>query len=80
MDTNNSRPKLAQTLGATHIVNPAEEDVVARLNEITCRASVDEAADFLGVLSIINSIIESIGARGTVPTKRDCSHDCEPRQ
>ena len=68
VDVNSSRLELAKTLGATHIINSAEEDVVARLKEITLGVGVDAAVDCSAVLSVINTMIECIGSGGTAVT------------
>jgi aryl-alcohol dehydrogenase len=68
IDVNQSRLKLAESLGATHTINPTEEDVKTKLNEITVGEGLDAAVDCSGVLSVINTMIESIGAGGTAVT------------
>jgi aryl-alcohol dehydrogenase len=68
VDTNESRLKLATDLGATHTINPEKEDVKARLSEITRQEGLDAAVDCSGVLSVINTMIESIGAGGIAVT------------
>jgi len=68
VDVNKSRLELAEALGATHTINPAEEDVKTRLLEITMGEGLDSAVDCSGVLSVINIMIESIGAGGTAVT------------
>jgi aryl-alcohol dehydrogenase len=64
VDLNESRLKLARELGATHTINPATEDVKAKLLEITGDENLDAAVDCSGVLSVVNTMIESIGAGG----------------
>jgi hypothetical protein len=68
VDTNESRLKLATDLGATHTINPEKEGVKARLSEITRQEGLDAAVDCSGVLSVINTMIESIGAGGVAVT------------
>jgi aryl-alcohol dehydrogenase len=68
VDTNESRLKLATDLGATHTINPEKEDVKTMLSEITRQEGLDAAVDCSGVLSVINTMIESIGAGGIAVT------------
>jgi aryl-alcohol dehydrogenase len=68
VDVNESRLKLAKDFGATHTINPGNEDVKARLLELTAQEGLDAAVDCSGVLSVINTMIESIGAGGIAVT------------
>jgi aryl-alcohol dehydrogenase len=68
VDVNESRLKLAEAFGATYFINPAEEDVMTRLMEITELEGLDAAVDCSGVLSVINTMIVSIGAGGIAVT------------
>jgi aryl-alcohol dehydrogenase len=68
VDVNESRLKLAKELGATHTINSANEDVMARLMELTEQEGLDAAVDCSGVLSVINSMINSIGSGGIAVT------------
>ncbi|KAE9369100.1 aryl-alcohol dehydrogenase [Stipitochalara longipes BDJ] len=68
VDVNESRLELAKDLGATHTINPEKEDVRAKLSEITGQEGLDAAVDCSGVLSVINTMIESIGAGGIAVT------------
>lgn len=68
IDVNESRLKLAKDFGATHTINPEKEDVKARLLAITDGESLDAAVDCSGVLSVINTMLECIGAGGIAVT------------
>jgi aryl-alcohol dehydrogenase len=62
------RLELALELGATHAVNGREEDVVARIAEITGGAGLTHAFDTTGVPAVARSAIEALGARGHLVT------------
>lgn len=68
VDVNENRLKLARELGATHTINPENEDVKEKLLEITGGENLDAAVDCSGVLSVVNSMIESIGSGGIAVT------------
>jgi aryl-alcohol dehydrogenase len=68
VDVNESRLKLAEAFGATHYINPAKEGARTRVMEITDQKGLDAGEDCCGVLSVINTMIESIGSGGTVVT------------
>lgn len=51
------RRSLALELGATHVIDPKSEDVVARVQEITGRG-VDYGVDTTAVPAVINTMIE----------------------
>jgi aryl-alcohol dehydrogenase len=62
------RLALAVELGATHAVNGREEDVVARIAEITGGAGLTHAFDTTGVPAVARSGIDALGARGHLVT------------
>ncbi|HEX5332219.1 MAG TPA: NAD(P)-dependent alcohol dehydrogenase [Cellulomonas sp.] len=62
------RLDLALELGATHIINGREEDVVARIVEITGGAGLTHAFDTTGVPAVARSGIDALGARGRLVT------------
>ncbi len=68
VDVNEGRLKLAKELGATHTINSANEDVMARLMQLSEQEGLDAAVDCSGVLSVINSMIDSIGSGGIAVT------------
>ncbi|WP_277213039.1 NAD(P)-dependent alcohol dehydrogenase [Isoptericola croceus] len=62
------RLELATELGATHVINGQEEDVVARIAEITGGAGLTHALDTTGVSAVARSAIDALGARGHLVT------------
>ncbi|WP_110588206.1 NAD(P)-dependent alcohol dehydrogenase [Microbacterium suaedae] len=65
VDVNPDRLALAAELGATHTVNAKEEDVPARIKEIT-GVGVDYALETSGVSPVLRQAVDSLGVRGTV--------------
>ena len=65
---NESRLKLANDLGATHIINSSNTEVSKAVMDITKQEELDARLDCTGVLSIINNMIELIGHGGTAVT------------
>ncbi|WP_156760082.1 NAD(P)-dependent alcohol dehydrogenase [Microbacterium karelineae] len=65
VDLNADRLALATELGATHTVNAGEEDVPARIREIT-GDGVDYALETSGVSPVLRQAVDSLGVRGTV--------------
>lgn len=49
VDMNESRLEMAKKMGATHVINPAKEDVAARINEITEGRGLDTAIEAVGL-------------------------------
>lgn len=49
IDMNETRLELAREMGATHTINPAKEDVAARIAEITEGRGVDAAIEAVGL-------------------------------
>lgn len=62
------RLELATELGATHAVNGREEDVVARIVEITGGRGLTHALDTTGVPAVARSAIDALGGRGHLVT------------
>lgn len=62
------RLELALELGATHTINGREEDVVARIAEITAGAGLTHAFDTTGVPAVARSAVDALGARGHLVT------------
>jgi aryl-alcohol dehydrogenase len=75
VDLNWTRLKLAEAFGATHFINPTTEDALIKLMEITERDRLDAGVDCSGVLSVINTMIESIGSGGIAVTIRNLGND-----
>lgn len=66
VDTNPDRLAMAQTLGATQSVNPAEVDVVALLLHATEGRGADVAVDAVGNTLVRQNAVGSIRRGGTV--------------
>jgi aryl-alcohol dehydrogenase len=64
VDTQTSRLKIARELGATHTINPTEQDVVGQVMKIT-GYGVYYALDTTGIPAVIRSAVESLAPRGT---------------
>ncbi|GAB3170945.1 NAD(P)-dependent alcohol dehydrogenase [Myceligenerans halotolerans] len=62
------RLALAIELGATHAVDGREEDVVARIAEITGGAGLTHALDTTGLPAVARSAIDALGGRGRLVT------------
>lgn len=63
VDVHANRLELALELGATHVVNAADEDVVARIQEIT-GGGARYALETTGVPSVFTDMTMSLGVRG----------------
>jgi S-(hydroxymethyl)glutathione dehydrogenase / alcohol dehydrogenase len=57
--------ELALRLGATHVVNGAEDDPVKAVRALTGSAGVDHAFEAVGVAALVRQAIESLAIRGT---------------
>jgi S-(hydroxymethyl)glutathione dehydrogenase/alcohol dehydrogenase len=57
--------EMARRVGATHVVNGAEEDAVKRVRALTQGAGVDHAFEAVGLSSLVRQAIESLAIRGT---------------
>lgn len=64
VEPNASRRALASKYGATDVVNPANDDVVAAVHEI-CGGTADAALDCTGIPAVIRQVIDSVGMLGT---------------
>jgi aryl-alcohol dehydrogenase len=64
VDVVDSRLDLARELGATHTINSASEDLVARLNAITGRRGVDFVLDTTGIPSVLRTAVDALAVRG----------------
>lgn len=66
VDMHDSRLELATELGATHTINPATDDVVARLAEITGEGGLDYALDTTAVPGVLQQAAGALGIGGTL--------------
>ncbi|MGE5203093.1 MAG: Zn-dependent alcohol dehydrogenase [Acidobacteriota bacterium] len=57
--------EMARRMGATHVVNGAEDDPVKAIRAMTGGAGVDHAFEAVGVASLVRQAIESLAIRGT---------------
>ncbi|HVM81551.1 MAG TPA: Zn-dependent alcohol dehydrogenase [Stellaceae bacterium] len=57
--------EMARRVGATHIVNGAEDDPVKRIRALTGGAGVDHAFEAVGTATLVRQAIESLAIRGT---------------
>lgn len=60
-----SRRALGLELGATHIIDPKAEDVVARVKEII-PAGVNYAVETSGAMAAMDAAVQCLGVRGTM--------------
>lgn len=64
VDINQDRLNLAKEFGATHIVNPLDEDPVSFIRNHTDDAGVDYAVDAAGIVKTIEQSFESVKLNG----------------
>ena len=57
--------EMARRVGATHVVNGAEDDSVKAIRAMTGGAGVDHAFEAVGIASLVRQAIESLAIRGT---------------
>jgi S-(hydroxymethyl)glutathione dehydrogenase / alcohol dehydrogenase len=60
-----SKLEMARRVGATHVVNGAEDDAVKAVRSLTGGAGVDHAFEAVGVAALVRQAIESLAIRGT---------------
>jgi Zn-dependent alcohol dehydrogenase len=61
-----SRREVAARLGATHLIDPGAEDVVARARELTNGIGVDYAFDAAGAAALVHAGIQATRKGGTM--------------
>jgi len=64
VDVHASRLKLAERLGATHVVNAREQDPVEAVRDI-CGGPADFSLECTGSTTVVRQAIDSVGMRGT---------------
>jgi S-(hydroxymethyl)glutathione dehydrogenase/alcohol dehydrogenase len=65
VDVFDSKLELARRMGATHVVNSANEDPVQAVRALTRGAGVDHAFEAVGNAKLVRQAIESLAIRGT---------------
>jgi len=65
-DLSEHRLRIAQELGADVTVNPAKEDVLSRVKEITAGAMADIAIEAVGFQDAVSQALSALKNRGTV--------------
>jgi aryl-alcohol dehydrogenase len=64
VDVNRKRLDLASELGATHTLDPADGEIVPRIQELT-GAGVEYAIEATGVPAVLRNAVDSLDATGT---------------
>lgn len=57
--------ELAETMGATHVLNSADSNLVEGVRELTGGLGVDHALEAVGNLQLISQAVECLAVRGT---------------
>lgn len=65
IDLQPEKLELAKKFGATDVINPAEEDVLERVQEITDGYGVHHAFEMIGVLATMRQAFDILGMDGT---------------
>jgi S-(hydroxymethyl)glutathione dehydrogenase/alcohol dehydrogenase len=65
VDMFDSKLEMAKRVGATHVVNSANDDPVTAIRSLTSAAGVDHAFEAVGNAKLVRQAIESLAIRGT---------------
>ena len=65
VDMFDSKLEMAKRVGATHVVNSAQDDPVKAIRALTKNAGVDHAFEAVGNATLVRQAIESLAIRGT---------------
>src|SRR6184192_4889044 len=65
VDVFDSKLEMAKRVGATHVVNSAQDDPVKAVRALTGGAGVDHAFEAVGNTTLVRQAIESLAIRGT---------------
>jgi S-(hydroxymethyl)glutathione dehydrogenase / alcohol dehydrogenase len=65
VDVFDGKLEMARRLGATHVVNSADDDPVKAIRALTGGAGVDHAFEAVGNTTLVRQAIESLAIRGT---------------
>lgn len=68
LDIHDSRLELAKELGATHVINSRNADVVEELMRITNNEGINFALDTTGIPALLSQAAEALAKRGTLAT------------
>lgn len=74
VDIHEYKLRLAETLGATHIIKSTSRDVIASINEITNGIGVDYAIESAGVKEVMELAFTSITDSGTAVIAGNLKH------
>lgn len=66
IDTDENRLSAAQQFGATHVINPAREDVVEEVHRLTKGTGVDVAIECVGIAATFRTCQEIIAPGGRI--------------
>ena len=66
IDMDDNRLNIAKTFGATHIINSAKEDAVAKIMSITNKKGVDTAIEAVGVVATFELCEKIVGVGGHI--------------
>jgi S-(hydroxymethyl)glutathione dehydrogenase/alcohol dehydrogenase len=65
VDVFDGKLEMARRVGATHVVNSAQDDPVKAVRALTGKAGVDHAFEAVGNAKLVRQAIESLAIRGT---------------
>jgi len=65
VDVFDGKLEMARRVGATHVVNSAQDDPVKAIRALTAGAGVDHAFEAVGNATLVRQAIESLAIRGT---------------
>jgi threonine dehydrogenase-like Zn-dependent dehydrogenase len=65
-EVSGKRRQFAKQFGATHVVDPVKEDIVARVEELTGGLGADVGFDAAGVQVAVDTAFKALKARGTL--------------
>ena len=66
IDIHHNRLEIAKELGATHIINSKEQDVIEEIKKITNNKGVNYAVDTTGVITVIKTALASLANGGVL--------------
>lgn len=75
VDVSDSKLEFAKTLGATDVINAKNEDVIARIEQITEKKKADYAVECSGVKEAMETAFASINNKGTAVIAGNLRYD-----